>query len=434
MEILDQGKEIDAEAIEDKADDIVEQRTVVRFQKGVDFETFEDFRELFLSILKSSELSKGEKRIEKITESDTPSQLRTLPKFGALEMTFPNSILDFDKLYSRIRESQITIEKMRESGLYVENLTTTLFQVGWPGGTLTLRCTGVPKISEEANVEIKSTMQQFSSDCQMMLIWFAAILGSQNAMRDHLNHIAKQDEPFTINTYRPDGRVDSVLARVSVDSVISAFTEAGDFERLYAKAFVVFTYQIWEEVARPKIATALKVEKPDYITANLMGDWRHLRNWLVHRTKKAESDFFSKAKTLQMVLNMQPGDPSLTANGVATLMQQLNHMQVDVNPQSLDFGLERSPIDVSMIADLAKGMEAGQQIALPEALMYPSGVSIVFNDGPTATIHERDCSYADKDFRSLDGGCLLVVTSRELARGVLEHLGKTEHKCVHCTR
>ncbi len=433
MEILQQGTDIDAYAIVDKAGNIIEQRTVVRFQKGVDFETFEDFRGLFLSILKSSELPEGERQIEKLIESDTPSQLRSLPKFGALNMVIPDSALDFEKLHSRIRESEMKIEQMGESRLDAEKLTTTLLQVGWPGGTLTLRCTGVPKISEEAKAKIKNTMQQFSSDCQMMLVWFAAILGSQDAMRSHLNDIAEQDEPFTINTYRPDGRVDSVLARVPVDSVIKAFTEAGDFERLYAKAFVVFTYQIWEEVARPKIATALKVEKPGHITADLMGDWRHLRNWLVHCTKTAESDFFRKAKTLPQILNMQPGDPSLTANGVATLMQHLNHMQVDVNPLSLDFGLKRSPVDASMMAGLARGMEAGHQVALPEALMYPSGVSIVFNDGPTATIHERDCSHANEDYRSLDGGRVLVVTSRELAQGVLEHLGKDEHKCVHCT-
>ena len=77
--------------------------------------------------------------------------------------------------------------------------------------------------------------------------------------------------------------------------------------------------------------------------------------------------------------------------------------------------------------------EAGHQVALPEALMYPSGVIIVFNDGPTATIHERDCSHADEDFRGLDGGRALVVTSRKLARGALKHLGKAEHKCVHCS-
>ena len=433
MEILDHGTDINAEAPVDTTGDIVEQRTVVRFQKGVDFETFEDFRELFLSILKSSELPEHQRQIEKLIESDTPSLLRSLPRFGALTMDIPNSALDLDKLHTRIRESEITIEQMGESRLDVEALTTTLLQVGWPGGMLTLRCIGIPKISEEANAEIQNTMQQFSSDCQMMLIWFSAILGSQNAMRNHINHIAEQDEPFTINTYRPDGRVDSVLARVPVDSVVEAFNEAGDFERLYAKAFVVFTYQIWEEVARPKIATALKVEKPDHITSDLMGDWRHLRNWLVHRTKTAESDFFKKAKTLPQILNLQPGDPSLTANGVAALMQHLNHMQVDVNPKSLDFGITRIPVDVSMIAGMARKMKAGEQVALPEALMYPSGVSILFNDGPTATIHERDCSHANDDFRGLDGGRVLVVTSRELARGVLESLGKAEHECAHCT-
>ena len=218
-----------------------------------------------------------------------------------------------------------------------------------------------------------------------------------------------------------------------MDSVIEAFTEAGEFERLYAKAFVVFTYQVWEEVTRPKIAAALKVKKPDHIAAELMGDWRHLRNWLVHRTKNAESDFLRKAKTLPQILNLQPGDPGLTANGVATLMQHLNHMQVDVNPRSLDFGFTRIPVDASMVAGLAREMGGGEQMALPEALMYPSGVSIVFNDGPTATIHERDCSHANDNFRGLDGGRVLVVTSRELARGVLEHLEKAEHKCVHCT-
>ena len=73
MEILDHGTDINAEAPVDTTGDIVEQRTVVRFQKGVDFETFEDFRELFLSILKSSELPEHQRQIEKLIESDTPS-------------------------------------------------------------------------------------------------------------------------------------------------------------------------------------------------------------------------------------------------------------------------------------------------------------------------------------------------------------------------
>ena len=433
MEILDQSTTIDDQAIVDRADDPLEQRTVIRFQKGVDFETFEDFCGLFLSILKSSELPGGHRTIEKLSENDTPGQLRSLPRFGALTMAIPNSALGFAKLDARIRESEITMRQMGESRLDVEEMTTTLLQVGWPGGMLTLRCIGVPKISKEANAEIQNTMQQFSADCQMMFVWFAAILGSQNAMRNHLSHVAAQDQPFTINTYRPDGRVDSVLARVPVDNVIEAFTEAGKFERLYAKSFVVFTYQTWEEVARPKIATALNVENPNHIKSDLMGDLRHLRNWLVHRTEAAESAFFRKATTLPEVLSMQRGDPSLTANGVATLMQHLNHMQVDVNPKSLDCGIATTTVDSAMVAGIAKKMEAGEGMALSEALMYPSAVSIVFNDGPLATIHERDCGHADGDLCGLDGGRVLTVTSRELAGAVLAHLEKAERKCMHCT-
>ena len=433
MEILDQRTDTRVGSTAPGDSDDSEPKTTIRFQKGVDFETFDDFRELFLSILKSTHLAAGERRIAKLIESDTPGKLRSLPNFGAFVMTFPDSVLDLAKLRNRIRESERVMEEMGDSRLDPEDLITTMLQIGWPGGMLSLRCIGVPKISEEAEVEIRNTMQQFSSDCQMMLVWFAAILGSQSAMRSHLHNLADKDEPFTINTYRPDGRVDSVLAQIPVDSVLEAFSEAGEFERLYAKAFVIFTYQIWEEVARPAIAKALQVDKAEHVRADLMGEWRYLRNWLVHRHKEAERDYFNKAKTLSRILDIQPGDPSLTATGVATLMQHLNHMHVDVNPRSLEFGLQSIAADASMVAGLAKTVEAGHEKALPEALMYPSGVTIVFNDGPTATIHERDCRHADEDFRGLAGGRALVVTSRELARGALEHLGKTERKCGHCS-
>ncbi len=348
-------------------------------------------------------------------------------------MRFRDSELDFAKLRARIRESERVMEEMGASRLDVEMLTTTLLQLGWPGGTVTLRCVGVPKIGKAATDEIEETMQQFSSDCQMMLVWFAGILGSQSAMRSHLNDIAERDEPFTIKTHRPDGRVDSILAQVPVDSVLEAFKEAGEFERLYAKSFVVFTYQVWEEVTRPKIARALKVEKAKHVKADLMGDWRHLRNWLVHRSKKTENDFFEKATILPDALNMEPGDPSLTANGVGTLMKYLNHMKVDVNPRSLEFGLRAERLDASSVADLAKTVGAGRGLALPEALMYPSGVRIVFNDGPTATIHERDCGHCNEELRSLNSGRELVVTSRRLANEVLKHMGKSERKCLHCS-
>jgi len=40
--------------------------------------------------------------------------------------------------------------------------TTSIFQIGWPGGVMTLRCAGVPPITEKGNDEIKSVMERFS--------------------------------------------------------------------------------------------------------------------------------------------------------------------------------------------------------------------------------------------------------------------------------
>ena len=202
-------------------------------------------------------------------------------------------------------------DNMRDSGEAAGMTATGLIQVGWPGGMLTLRYTGIPNVTREAQQEIQEVMHEFSADCQMMLVWFAGILGSQKVMQRHVHEVAARDEPFSINSYRPDGRVDSVLARVPVEKVIDAFSAAGEFERLYAKAFVVFTYQIWEEVARPRIAGALKVEDPNHVVADLMGEWRRLRNWLVHRTETTEQNFFENAKTLARLLGTQRNEPWL---------------------------------------------------------------------------------------------------------------------------
>ena len=90
--------------------------------------------------------------------------------------------------------------------------TTSMFQISWPGGTMTLRCVGVPPITEKGSDEIKNVMQEFSADCQMMLVWFSAVLGSQQAMRSHLARIAEHDEPFTTNRSRRDGIMQTVTA------------------------------------------------------------------------------------------------------------------------------------------------------------------------------------------------------------------------------
>ena len=230
------------------------------------------------------------------------------------------------------------------------DVTTSLFQIGWPSGSLTLRYTGLQKVSDEASGQIEDAMRKFSGECQMLLIWFAGILGSQDAL-----------------------------------------------------------------------------------VSDLMADLRHLRNWLVHRNATTEDDFFKKSKILPGLLRMQRMEPSLTANKVSLLMQRLNRMQVDVNPLSLPVGLEPTPLDVEAIAGVARTLKSGSGMDIPAtASMHPTAVYVVFNEGPAATVHEIDCTQKDAQFRSVDGGPWIRVTSSEIARRVIKTLGKTECPCEHC--
>ena len=314
--------------------------------------------------------------------------------------------------------------------------TTRIFQIGWPVGVMTLRCAGVPPITEKGNDEITSVMERFSSDCQMMLVWFSAVLGSQQAMRNHFAEIAQHDEPFTINSYRPDGRPESVLASVPAADVVAAFEEAGEFERLYARAFVVFVYQTWEHAIRPRLAAALRVANVNDVWSDLMGELRCLRNWLIHpiANSDAEAEFFAKAPGLQRALGMKRGDPNLTAANVAVLMQFLNNMQVDVSSDGAEFAMRTEPVSSTMLAGVARNLEPDNCLLLPTVHMRPfAGVWIVFSDGPTATVHERDCEQADKEWRQLDGGRMMQMPSRQFAQEVLAELGKTEQLCGHCS-
>ena len=316
-----------------------------------------------------------------------------------------------------------------------EQAVTYLAQVGWSGGLLTIRYVGIPKVTDEANKEIEAIMRRFSTDCQRMLIWFAGVLQSRDAIKRHLNDLADKGEPLSINTYRPDGRIDWVLASLSVEDIADAVSDRGEFERLYAKAFVVFTYQIWNDVTRNQIARALKLEDPRHVKCDLVGDLRLLRNWLIHPTKEAEEKFFGNSKVLSQSLRLRRNDPGLTAGMIAVIMRLLNNMKVDVDPRGLGFGVEAVSTSLKMLAQVADAIEPNTGLAVMEALMLPpeSRGAIVFDDGPLATVHAGDCDYANTQFKNLKNGRRMEVSSPALARQVILQMGKQVIRCEHCS-
>ena len=308
--------------------------------------------------------------------------------------------------------------------------TSGLFHVGLPSGTLELQFAGLPAISKEAEAAVSDTIQRFSEDCQMMLVWYVGVLNSRQAMQKTLDDLAQRNEPLQIRTVRPDGRVDVVLAQVPVERVIDAITDAGEFERQFAKAFVVNTATAWEHGVRPTLAAILQVA-PNDIECPLMGELTRLRNWLLHPTKHAELQYFDKAKTLAQNLGSTTGDPNVTAASVLTLMRLLNNMSVMVDPHSVGPAFELVPTDPAVFAAISRTMDPNTGAMLMMTMMQPSPVFVNFDD-KTATIHEKDCPRRDDEFTTIDGARQLVLTSWGFARAVIAELALQEQRCTLC--
>ena len=233
-----------------------------------------------------------------------------------------------------------------------------LISIAWNAGTIHVQYVGLQEVDQSAVDVIGDTMWKFATECQLMLVLYAGVLGSRAAIQKQLGSNLKQDTPFTIAGSNVDGTVRAIWARLPRGRVLDAFSEDGDFETIYAKAFVVFTYQLWEEFARPSVAQALDVKHHD-VQSDLMGEWRHLRNWLIHPVENTEQEYFKNAKMLAKVLrDMRPGNPEVKAGMVFPLMGYLNSLHVIVNPDGLSPGIELSPLDPTIVEQASKELSS----------------------------------------------------------------------------
>ena len=219
--------------------------------------------------------------------------------------------------------------------------------------------------------------------------------------------------------------------QVPGDTVVDAFSRGGAFELAYTRAFVVFAYHTWEEVARPRIASALKVEVKK-VKSDLMGEWSHLRHWVIHTGEDSKTRMFTKAKNPVRVLGLERDEPILKPDMAFRLMEYLNRMQVDVNPKSLEFGLETTPITPEMIAQMVETMEPGTAFG-PLIMAWESHLAAdIIIDDSSGTIHMHDCNQRGEENGELGDRRLLRVRTLGFARAVVEYLGKQERLCEHC--
>ena len=195
---------------------------------------------------------------------------------------------------------------------------------------------GKRNIDQAAADSIREAIHHLITEAELMLVWFAGLSRNFDVIRRDLESHADllDSQPLTIamsdpEDYEHDGlrAMDLVVPK---ERVLEAFSNDGDFEHLYGKAFVTFVYHIWDEFSRPAIAEALGLKRNTNVAADLMGDWRHLRNWLVHQHQKSEDDYFDKATILTGLLDLQRGQPKISAKTVFELAARLNVIKVRV--------------------------------------------------------------------------------------------------------
>ena len=242
------------------------------------------------------------------------------------------------------------------------HLNDGLISTAWNAGTLHVQYVGLQEVSESAIETISKTMWQFATECQLMVVLYAGVLLSRETIQSQLGGNTNRDAPFAVSDKDKDGNVRAIWAWLPRGKVFDAFSAGGEFEKTYAKAFVVFTYQLWEEFARPKIAQALGTTHKD-VQSDLMGEWRHLRNWLVHPDEKTEKAYFKNAKLLAKISgNLRPGKPEVKSDMVFPMMGYLNSLHVIVNPDGLSPALELAALDPKVKEQASELLEPGMSL------------------------------------------------------------------------
>lgn len=106
MKILDSSVAYDAATAFEKRNqggryDHAEKKIIVRFEKGIDFNTFDEFREVFLSLLKPSAMAHGKRQMDRLGSSPARAQVGAM-KEGGFEIGIPEDMLDFATLNAKI--------------------------------------------------------------------------------------------------------------------------------------------------------------------------------------------------------------------------------------------------------------------------------------------------------------------------------------------
>ena len=208
-------------------------------------------------------------------------------------------------------------------------------------GSVYVRCIDMDeRINCSIASGIRSDLEEFVDECHSIFICHISAVKGMEATQGHLTEILQDNQPVNITASLGDNQPRVISTGILGREATALFSSEGKFQELQAMSFVVSIFAHWEHVIRPMLACQLGVNYKK-VESNLMGDWRGLRNWLIHRgAKDAEDDYFGKAKELPCLLDSRRGEPRVTTREVLLLMERLRVLTVIVNPK----GQEVKPV------------------------------------------------------------------------------------------
>ena len=177
-------------------------------------------------------------------------------------------------------------------------------------------------------------IEQFCSECQMQYMAFN-LMGGRLLAHERFRSIYDPQnyaKLVFVGTQYPDGEQSpgkSAIAQTKQGNLLDALAPGGAFEQAHAAAFAVFVYALWEENYRKRIGNAFGVSK-DAIKCDLMGEIRHVRNWIVHDNSVAPHDWQVKCPMLAQLWEFEPGELVITEKMLHSLMEQINALRIKI--------------------------------------------------------------------------------------------------------
>ena len=170
---------------------------------------------------------------------------------------------------------------------------------------------------------VEQEMREFQASCERHYICYAmAGYGVDEVAKIFNSRSVKPNKRLSAGTKLPKVTDNANLQPSITFEELFSCQKSGKFRELIARSLVIDIYTEWEEVRRKKIAKICGVEKNN-VNADLMGDVRNIRNFLVHKKWKDK-----KLKVLRWAIGQESF--RVTGNMFEELVQKIKLMKVVV--------------------------------------------------------------------------------------------------------